>query len=336
MGPSEPATAQVLAEACVHSPHAAPRSRRLRRGRRPRRTVRRRRAGVRRDPELAEQLRAHGRPLRARRTAASQTALDQRREPARDDRAELRARARARRAADGRVAVERRRRRAARTTTPARGTGRRSSSSSRTATGQELAATVWAPSDASDSGELGLTAPLPGVVYSGGVISAQPMYYWFAQGMAEAGYVVMTYDVTGQGRSEGTSTGDAPADLRGRARLLRLDAVGAATRGATRTRSTSTRCTGCSTAAGSARPATRWARARCRPSADHGGARQGDLRPVGPARRTTRTASRSRARAPTTSRSSSRRSRRRASTRTASSRASRRSARRAASTSRRS
>ena len=79
-------------------------------------------------------------------------------------------------------------------------------------TGHELAATVWAP-----SGErlerLGLPTPLPGVIYSGGVISAQPMYYWFAQEMADAGYVVMTYDVTGQGRSEGSSTGDAPADL---------------------------------------------------------------------------------------------------------------------------
>ena len=79
-------------------------------------------------------------------------------------------------------------------------------------TGQELAATVWAPS-AERLERLGLRAPLPGVIYSGGVISAQPMYYWFAQGMAEAGYVVMTYDVTGQGRSEGSSTGDAPADL---------------------------------------------------------------------------------------------------------------------------
>ena len=79
-------------------------------------------------------------------------------------------------------------------------------------TGQELAATVWAPSGERLQ-QLGLRAPLPGVIYSGGVISAQPMYYWFAQGMAEAGYVVMTYDVTGQGRSEGSSTGDAPADL---------------------------------------------------------------------------------------------------------------------------
>ena len=80
-------------------------------------------------------------------------------------------------------------------------------------TGQQLAATMWAPNDAMLD-ELGLDAPLPGVVYSGGVISAQPMYYWFAQEMARNGYVVMTYDVSGQGRSEGNTTGDAVADLR--------------------------------------------------------------------------------------------------------------------------
>ena len=80
-------------------------------------------------------------------------------------------------------------------------------------TGQQLAATVWAPNDAMLDA-LDLEAPLPGVVYSGGVISSQPMYYWFAQEMARNGYVVLTYDVSGQGRSEGNSTGDAPADLR--------------------------------------------------------------------------------------------------------------------------
>jgi dienelactone hydrolase len=79
--------------------------------------------------------------------------------------------------------------------------------------GQQLTATVWAPSGKRLK-ELGLSAPLPGVIYSGGVISAQPMYYWFAQGMADAGYVAMTYDVSGQGRSEGTATGNAARDLR--------------------------------------------------------------------------------------------------------------------------
>jgi dienelactone hydrolase len=79
--------------------------------------------------------------------------------------------------------------------------------------GQDLAATVFAPSEARLA-KLGLSAPLPGIVYAPGVISAQPMYYWFAQDMADAGYLVMTYDLTGQGRSEGYSSDDHPADLR--------------------------------------------------------------------------------------------------------------------------
>ena len=68
-------------------------------------------------------------------------------------------------------------------------------------------ATVWAPAEAD--------GPLPGIVYAPGVISAQPMYCWFAQGMANNGYVVMTYDLGGQGKSQGYSTvQDPPGDLR--------------------------------------------------------------------------------------------------------------------------
>ena len=79
--------------------------------------------------------------------------------------------------------------------------------------GQTLVGAVWGPSqDMLDA--VGLAAPLPGIVYSGGFISSHPMYWWFAQEMARNGYVVMTYDVSGQGRSEGNSTGDAPQDLR--------------------------------------------------------------------------------------------------------------------------
>lgn len=79
--------------------------------------------------------------------------------------------------------------------------------------GLKLAATLWAPTNAMLK-EAGLKRPLAGLVYSGGVISAQPMYYWFAQEMARNGYMVLTYDVSGQGRSEGNSTGNAPGDLR--------------------------------------------------------------------------------------------------------------------------
>ena len=78
--------------------------------------------------------------------------------------------------------------------------------------GQALKATAWAPTSARVK-QLGFSEPLAGVVYSGGVLSAEPMYYWFAETMARAGYVVFTYDVSGQGRSEGTSTGNAPEDL---------------------------------------------------------------------------------------------------------------------------
>lgn len=78
--------------------------------------------------------------------------------------------------------------------------------------GQALKATAWAPTRARVK-QLGFKEPLPGVVFSGGVLSAEPMYYWFAETMARAGYVVLTYDVSGQGRSEGSSTGNAPEDL---------------------------------------------------------------------------------------------------------------------------
>ena len=79
--------------------------------------------------------------------------------------------------------------------------------------GQSLAATLWAPSDEMLAAA-GLKAPLPGLLYAGGVLSSQPMYYWFAQEMARNGYVVMTHDVSGQGRSEGNSTGNNTQDLR--------------------------------------------------------------------------------------------------------------------------
>src|SRR3954452_20336512 len=44
---------------------------------------------------------------------------------------------------------------------------------------------------------------LPGVVITTGSIQGyQEMYYWAAEGLAEAGYEVMTYDVQGQGQSD--------------------------------------------------------------------------------------------------------------------------------------
>lgn len=45
--------------------------------------------------------------------------------------------------------------------------------------------------------------PYPGVVITTGSVQGyKELYWWAAQGLAEAGYVVMTYDVQGQGKSE--------------------------------------------------------------------------------------------------------------------------------------
>jgi dienelactone hydrolase len=48
-----------------------------------------------------------------------------------------------------------------------------------------------------------LRPPYPGVVLTtGSVQGSERMYWWLAQDLAERGYVVLTYDVQGQGRSE--------------------------------------------------------------------------------------------------------------------------------------
>ncbi|MCW2946690.1 MAG: Alpha/beta hydrolase family protein [Actinoallomurus sp.] len=48
-----------------------------------------------------------------------------------------------------------------------------------------------------------LHGPYPGVVITpGSVQGSERMYWWLAEDLAERGYVVMTYDVQGQGRSE--------------------------------------------------------------------------------------------------------------------------------------
>ena len=48
-----------------------------------------------------------------------------------------------------------------------------------------------------------LTGPYPGVVITtGSVQGSERMYWWLAQDLAERGYVVLTYDVQGQGTSE--------------------------------------------------------------------------------------------------------------------------------------
>src|SRR5213595_3197467 len=59
-----------------------------------------------------------------------------------------------------------------------------------------------------------LKAPYPGVVITtGSVQGSERMYWWLAQDLAERGYVVMTYDVQGQGRSETFGHTGPNADL---------------------------------------------------------------------------------------------------------------------------
>ena len=64
--------------------------------------------------------------------------------------------------------------------------------------GARIQGTVFAPmlADGSD-------ATFPGIVITTGSIDGyEELYWWAAQGLAEAGYVVMTYDIMGQGESE--------------------------------------------------------------------------------------------------------------------------------------
>ncbi|WP_206340348.1 hypothetical protein [Blastococcus litoris] len=59
-----------------------------------------------------------------------------------------------------------------------------------------------------------LEGPFPGVVLTtGSVQGSERMYWWLAQDLAERGYVVLTYDVQGQGRSETFPHQADPADL---------------------------------------------------------------------------------------------------------------------------
>jgi hypothetical protein len=68
--------------------------------------------------------------------------------------------------------------------------------------GARLSGRVWKPTDA-EPGEV-----LPGVVITNGSIQApETLYWWFAHTLVAAGYVVMTYDPRGQGRSDNETPG---------------------------------------------------------------------------------------------------------------------------------
>jgi dienelactone hydrolase len=61
--------------------------------------------------------------------------------------------------------------------------------------GAQLFGRVWAPK--------GATGRLPGVVIVNGSVQApETLYWWGAQALVDAGYVVMTFDPRGQGRSD--------------------------------------------------------------------------------------------------------------------------------------
>lgn len=71
--------------------------------------------------------------------------------------------------------------------------------------GALLRGTVWRPLPGARDPYTGrkLTGPFPGVVITEGSIQgSEGMYEWLAQDLAERGYVVLTYDVQGQGTSE--------------------------------------------------------------------------------------------------------------------------------------
>lgn len=72
-------------------------------------------------------------------------------------------------------------------------------------TGALLSGRVWAPRDAAPGDAL------PGVVIETGSVQApETLYWWFAQTLVRNGYVVMTYDVRGQGRSDNRAPDGTP------------------------------------------------------------------------------------------------------------------------------
>jgi dienelactone hydrolase len=81
--------------------------------------------------------------------------------------------------------------------------------------GALLRGTVYRPAPGAVDPYTGreLRAPFPGVVLTeGSVQGSEGMYEWLAQDLAERGYVVLTYDVQGQGTSETLPHEDSPVD----------------------------------------------------------------------------------------------------------------------------
>jgi alpha-beta hydrolase superfamily lysophospholipase len=71
--------------------------------------------------------------------------------------------------------------------------------------GARIQGELWAPPSPWTDPVTGAshTGPYPAVIITTGSVQGyKELYWWAAQGLAEAGYVVMTYDVQGQGSSE--------------------------------------------------------------------------------------------------------------------------------------
>ena len=84
--------------------------------------------------------------------------------------------------------------------------------------GAQLRGHVWKPLPGARDPYTGhrLRGPFPGVVITeGSVQGSEGMYEWLAQDLAERGYVVLTYDVQGQGTSETLPHQDSPLPVDG-------------------------------------------------------------------------------------------------------------------------
>jgi pimeloyl-ACP methyl ester carboxylesterase len=55
----------------------------------------------------------------------------------------------------------------------------------------------------------------PGIVFTPGFSASKELYYWISEAYAKAGYIVLVFDVVGQGHSQGTQQDtNAPQDLK--------------------------------------------------------------------------------------------------------------------------
>ena len=73
------------------------------------------------------------------------------------------------------------------------------------AQGARLSGHLWTPADRRPNERF------PGVVLTNGSVQApQTAYWWFAQTLVRAGYVVLTYDPRGQGRSDSVASDGTP------------------------------------------------------------------------------------------------------------------------------